>query len=43
MAHGIFKPDDVLIHFVVAASDTRFEVANLADMELKKVLGYVFY
>lgn len=39
LAHGIFKDEDVLIHLVVAASDTRFSVANLADNELKKVTG----
>ncbi|XP_066149370.1 proteasome adapter and scaffold protein ECM29 [Euwallacea fornicatus] len=41
LAHGIFKPEDVLIHLIVAASDTRFEVANLADMELKKIVGLI--
>ncbi|RZC32274.1 proteasome-associated protein ECM29 -like [Asbolus verrucosus] len=41
LAHGVFKDEDVLIHLVVAASDTRFSVANLADMELKKVVGSV--
>ncbi|CAH1134863.1 unnamed protein product [Ceutorhynchus assimilis] len=41
LAHGIFKPDDVLLHFIVGASDVRFAVANLADTELKKILGAV--
>jgi proteasome component ECM29 len=41
LAHGVFKDEDILIHLVVAASDTRFSVANLADMELKKVVGSV--
>ncbi|XP_019760174.1 proteasome adapter and scaffold protein ECM29 [Dendroctonus ponderosae] len=41
LSHGIFKADDILLHFIVAASDTRFEVANFADMELKKVAGSV--
>ncbi|KAL1514253.1 hypothetical protein ABEB36_003540 [Hypothenemus hampei] len=41
LAHGIFKPQDVLMHFIVAASDTRFAVAYLAEMELKKILGSV--
>lgn len=41
LAHGIFPDDDVLIHMIVAAADTRFSVANLADMELKKVVSTV--
>ncbi|CAG9821950.1 unnamed protein product [Phaedon cochleariae] len=39
LAHGVFSNEDILIHLVVAASDTRFAVANLADTELKKVVG----
>ncbi|XP_018321144.1 proteasome adapter and scaffold protein ECM29 [Agrilus planipennis] len=41
LAHGIFPDDEILIHLVVAAADTRFTVANLADLELKKVIGSV--
>ncbi|XP_060528524.1 proteasome adapter and scaffold protein ECM29 [Cylas formicarius] len=41
LAYGVFKNEDILIHLVVAAADTRFGVANLADMELKKVVGSV--
>lgn len=37
LANDIFPHEDVLIHFIVAAADTRFSIANLADMELKKV------
>lgn len=39
LAHGVFSNEDILIHLIVAASDTRFAVANLADNELKKVIG----
>lgn len=39
LSHGVFSDDDILIHLIVAASDTRFAVANLADNELKKVVG----
>lgn len=39
LAHGVFTNEEVLIHMIVAASDTRFAVANLADMEFKKVVG----
>ncbi|KAG5880535.1 hypothetical protein JTB14_026768 [Gonioctena quinquepunctata] len=41
LAHGVFSNEDILIHLIVAASDTRFAVANLADTELKKVVGSV--
>lgn len=41
LSNEIFSNDDILIHLIVAAADTRFSVANLADMELKKVVGYV--
>lgn len=41
LAHGIFPNEEILIHLIVAAADTRFSVANLADMELKKIVGAV--
>ncbi|KAK5644780.1 hypothetical protein RI129_006080 [Pyrocoelia pectoralis] len=41
LGSGIFSDDEILIHLIVAASDTRFSVANLADLELKKVVGSV--
>lgn len=39
LGYGVFADKDILIHLIVAASDTRFTVANLADTELKKVVG----
>lgn len=39
---GVFQDSDILIHLIVAAADTRFSVANLADLELKKIIGYVY-
>ncbi|KAK4875583.1 hypothetical protein RN001_012005 [Aquatica leii] len=41
LASGIFSDEEILIHLIVAASDTRFSIANLADLELKKVVGAV--
>lgn len=35
---GVFPDMDVLIHLIVAAADTRFSVANAADLELKKIV-----
>ena len=37
IAQEIFPNEEILVHLIVAAADTRFSVANLADMELKKV------
>ncbi|KAF5273782.1 hypothetical protein FQA39_LY00897 [Lamprigera yunnana] len=42
LASGIFLDEEILIHLIVAAADTRFSVANLADLELKKAAGYAF-
>ncbi|XP_065156025.1 proteasome adapter and scaffold protein ECM29-like [Atheta coriaria] len=39
LAYEIFPNEEVLLHLIVAASDTRFSVANLADNELKKIVG----
>lgn len=39
LAGGVYSDSDILPHFVVAAADTRFNVANLADLELKKIVG----
>ncbi|XP_032663557.1 proteasome adapter and scaffold protein ECM29 [Odontomachus brunneus] len=36
---GFFPDADILIHLIVAAADTRFSIANMADLELKKIIG----
>ncbi|KAF5283686.1 hypothetical protein FQR65_LT13757 [Abscondita terminalis] len=41
IASGIFTDEEIFIHLIVAAADTRFSIANLADLELKKVVGAV--
>ncbi|XP_011685024.1 PREDICTED: proteasome-associated protein ECM29 homolog [Wasmannia auropunctata] len=39
LAGGFFPDTDILIHLIVAAADTRFSIANMADLELKKIIG----
>lgn len=39
LAGGFFPESDILVHLIVAAADTRFSVANLADMELRKIVS----
>ncbi|XP_076278491.1 proteasome adapter and scaffold protein ECM29 [Lasioglossum baleicum] len=39
LAGGFFPDSDILIHLIVAAADTRFNVANMADLELKKIVN----
>lgn len=39
ISYGVFAVSDILIHLIVAAADTRFSVANSADLELKKIVG----
>ncbi|XP_018049516.1 PREDICTED: proteasome-associated protein ECM29 homolog [Atta colombica] len=39
LAGGFFPDTDILIHLIVAAADTRFSIANMADLELKKMIG----
>ncbi|XP_029040341.2 proteasome adapter and scaffold protein ECM29 isoform X1 [Osmia bicornis bicornis] len=39
LSSGFFPDSDILIHFIVAAADTRFSVANMADLELKKIVN----
>jgi hypothetical protein len=41
LASGVMTDSDILIHLIVAAADTRFSVANAADMQLKKIVGLV--
>jgi len=41
LAGGFFPDTDILIHLIVAAADTRFSIANMADLELKKIIGCV--
>lgn len=41
LATGIYPIQDVLLHLIVAAADTRFSIANLADLELKKSVSGV--
>lgn len=38
---GYFPDADILAHLIIAASDTRFAVANLADAELRKIVRFV--
>ncbi|XP_053994994.1 proteasome adapter and scaffold protein ECM29 [Hylaeus volcanicus] len=39
LAAGFFPDSDILVHLIVAAADTRFSVANMADLELKKIVN----
>nr|XP_033335253.1 proteasome adapter and scaffold protein ECM29 [Megalopta genalis] len=39
LAGGFFLDSDILVHLIVAAADTRFSVANMADLELKKIVN----
>lgn len=39
LSYDIFTPETVFIHFVIAAADTRFAIANYADNELKKIIN----
>ncbi|KAI4501123.1 hypothetical protein M0802_003926 [Mischocyttarus mexicanus] len=39
ISSGFFPDSDIFIHLVVAAADTRFSVANMADLELKKIVS----
>jgi proteasome component ECM29 len=41
LASGVMTDSDILVHLIVAAADTRFSVANAADMQLKKTVGLV--
>ncbi|KAL3269226.1 hypothetical protein HHI36_008307 [Cryptolaemus montrouzieri] len=41
LSHGIFKNEDILLHLIVASSDTRFSIANLSETELRKIVGTV--
>lgn len=41
LASGVMTDSEILIHQIVAAADTRFSVANAADMQLKKTVGLV--
>ncbi|XP_056640479.1 proteasome adapter and scaffold protein ECM29 [Diorhabda sublineata] len=41
LGQGVFLKEEILPHLVVAASDTRFAVANQADTELKRFIGSV--
>ena len=40
IAGGVFLDMHILVHLIVAAADTRFSVANAADVELKKIVRY---
>lgn len=39
LVSGVMTDSDILVHLIVAAADTRFSVANAADMQLKKIVG----
>lgn len=39
LATGVLSNNDIICHLIIAAADTRFTVANLADAELKRTAG----
>ncbi|KAL1116554.1 hypothetical protein AAG570_005026 [Ranatra chinensis] len=36
---GVFAESDILVHVVVASSDSRSSVSNYADLQLRKMIG----
>ncbi|XP_076347189.1 proteasome adapter and scaffold protein ECM29 [Tachypleus tridentatus] len=41
LACGVYPEQDIVVHLIVAASDTRHSVASIADQELRKISGVV--
>lgn len=39
LSTGVLPNEEIICHLIIAAADTRFTVANLADTELKRIAG----
>jgi hypothetical protein len=37
----VFREEDILCHYIIAFSDTRHSITMTADLELKKIIGWV--
>ena len=41
LSFNIFEPDEVLFHFIISTSDTRYTVVQIAEIHIKRIVGSV--
>ncbi|RNA28281.1 proteasome-associated ECM29 -like protein [Brachionus plicatilis] len=41
LSFNIFEPDEVLFHFIISTSDTRYSVVQIAEIHIKRIVNSV--
>ena len=41
LAFNIYSCEEVLLHFIIGSSDTRYSVVNVAELHIKRIVGSV--
>jgi hypothetical protein len=41
LAFNIYKCEEILLHFIIGSSDTRYAVVNAAELHIKRIVGSV--
>jgi hypothetical protein len=41
LAHNIYENEEILFHFIVSTSDTRYSVVQVAEIHIKRIVGSV--
>ena len=41
LAMNIYNCDEILYHFIVSTSDTRYSVVQVAELHIKRIVGTV--
>lgn len=42
LGSGSLPDDEILCHVIVATADARYSVTNAAELQLRKIIGYVY-
>lgn len=41
LAYNIFENEEVLFHYIISTSDTRYSVVQIAELHIKRIVGGV--
>ncbi|CAF0720691.1 unnamed protein product [Brachionus calyciflorus] len=41
LSFNIYEPEEVLFHFIISTSDTRYSVVQIAEIHIKRIVGSV--
>lgn len=41
LSYNIFEPEEILFHFIISTSDTRYSVVQIAEIHIKRIVSSV--